>query len=177
MGSNNTIAPATQPDLPLWDTEASDPPRESENRPVLPGQSGSSEEPITFQWPVYQYHGLSFTVDEAGVFPSCPLDRIKAMVDATLRDPNRQQEIALFGQRPWHSRVRPERASCQALDYALGHDVELVARYLPHVSHWFQNDPARADAWTMELRRAYRTRDRERARQLLIEAGVPFTKQ
>ena len=52
MGSNNTIASVTQPDLPLWNTIDDDLPRESERRAALPAQIGQREEPITFQWPV-----------------------------------------------------------------------------------------------------------------------------
>lgn len=73
------------------------------------------------------------------------------------------------------SSVRPESAVSQALDYVFCHDVGQVARYLPSIRPFFEGDPARADAWTLELRQAYARRkiDREPARRLLEEAGVP----
>ncbi len=133
---------------------------------------------VSFDGTRYTYRSLVFTVQEAGVYPSCPLDRIQAMVDATLADEKRREEIRRYGRRLWHSIVRPERAASQALDYAFGHDVQLCARFLPYVSHLFEANPVRADAWTLELRRAYvaslsSAASRETLYRLLREAGVP----
>lgn len=130
---------------------------------------------VTFDGQRYTYRGLTFTVQEAGVYPSCPLERIQAMVDATLADPARRLEIRRYGRRPWHSIVRPERAASQALDYAFGHNIALVALCIPHVSDLFEEDPARADAWTMEVRSAYacRLRDRDLLLRQLRQAGIP----
>ncbi|GCE32116.1 hypothetical protein KDA_76000 [Dictyobacter alpinus] len=165
-----SLAAAEQQDLPLWDEQLTTP----ENKQGAADQVDLGDDRIFFDGQRYHYHGLTFTVEEAGVFPDCPLERIKVMVDATYDDPARQREIARFGRRVWHSRVRPERAASQALDYALGHNVSLVARYLPYVLHVFDEDPARADAWTVDLQRAYgqHKSDREPARRLLEEVGV-----
>ena len=174
MGTKASPGVAEQQDLPLWDDQLT----ASANKQVSAGQVDRADDHLFFDGQRYHYRGLAFTVGEAGVLPDCPLERIKAMVDATYNDPVRQCEIARFGKRLWHSRVRPESAASQALDYALGHNVSLVARYLPYVRHLFDDDPARADTWTVDLQRAYSRHkdDREPARRLLEAAGVPFKK-
>lgn len=175
MGTKTEIGVVEQQDLPLWADQFMD--LEKKQQP-LAGQASHVEEQISFDGQSYRYRGLVFTIDEAGVLLDCPLGRIKAMVNATYADPVRRSEISRFGKRAWHSRVRPESAASQALDYAFCHDVGPVARYLPYVAAFFEGDPSRADAWTLELKQAYARRkiDREPARRLLEEAGVPFRK-
>jgi hypothetical protein len=161
----------------FWQYSSDNQPTGLENEQVQ-RSSDDGHSDVAFDGLHYEYRGLVFTVDEAGVFPECSKERIAAMVDATLADPKRVREIALYGRRVWHSRVRPERAAVQALDYALGHSVAEGARYLRYVDQFFEAEPIRADAWTKELRKAYvqRKMDREPARKLLEEAGVPFKK-
>jgi hypothetical protein len=112
---------------PLWQSTSH---ANDDNRQAKPDSST-----VTLDGQRYTYRGLTFTVQEAGVFSSCPLERIQAMVDATLADPVRQAEIRRYGRRVWHSIVRPERAATQALDYAFGHNVALAALCASHVSH------------------------------------------
>jgi hypothetical protein len=103
--------------------------------------------------------------------------RVCAMLDKVGRDRQRQREVHLYGKRIWHSPYRPESAAQQALDFAFGHDIALVARYMAFIEGFYQTAPAAADAWTLELRQAYsiyrRWHDKQRLKQLLASRGVP----
>ncbi len=118
-----------------------------------------------------------FTPDEALLEASCDPKRVCAMLDTVGHDRLRQREIALYGQRVWHSPYRPESAASQGLDFAFGHDVALVARALSYVEAFYQASPAEADTWTRELRRAYiaycRWRDKQELFRVLASRGIP----
>ena len=162
--------------------------QECEQHPALPTEmlTEQPEGTLSFDGRFYVYDGyalvgdlyvkrhLTFMPDEAGVLADCELDRVRLMVDDVCRDADRQREITRFGKRIWHSRVRPERAVVQALDYAFAHDSVQVNLYLSCAEHLFANDPVRADTWTGELRRAYMQRkmNADPLRRLVEEAGV-----
>lgn len=118
-----------------------------------------------------------FSPDDAGVEPSCDPERVCAMLDKVGRDRQRQREIHLYGKRIWHSLYRPESAAHQALDFAFGHDIALVARYVVSLEEFYQTSPADADVWTLELWDAYsvycRRHDKQRLEQLLVSRGIP----
>jgi hypothetical protein len=115
------------------------------------------------------------TPDEIGVNSSCEPDRVRAMCDTVGANRERQLEIQLFGKRVWHSPWRPEHSWEQGLDWALGHEVELVARLAPLIEPLFRKNPALADTWIQELRRAYLVRrsEPERLHRVLLRASIP----
>jgi hypothetical protein len=102
---------------------------------------------------VFRPRSFLCTHEELGVDPQCDPDRICAMLDAVGASRQRQEEILLYGKRVWHSPLRPEPAWEQALDWAFGHDVQLV-RVLAHEveSFFLQVAPATADTWIQEVR-------------------------
>jgi hypothetical protein len=125
------------------------------------------EEYVIFDGERYHYTGfvlfegryhpkkVMFTPEEAGVFPDCALDRVCAMVDTVGRSESRQQKIARFGQRSWHSPYRTESSANQGIDYIFRHDAELVALILPAVHLLYATSAAYADQWTERMYQAY----------------------
>jgi hypothetical protein len=115
------------------------------------------------------------TPDDIGVESSCEPDRVRAMFDTVGANRERQLEVQIFGKRVWHSPWRPEYSWEQGLDWALGHEVTLVARLAPVIKPLFRNNPALADAWIRELRRAYLAcrSDTERLYHVLLRASIP----
>lgn len=162
------------------------------------GQGGTSSQwapgTITFDGREYRYTGFVldlaapgadcylpktfvFSPDDAGVEPACDPERVCAMLDKVGRDRKRQQEIATYGRRIWHSPYRPEGVAQQALDFAFWHDIALVAKVLPYVHAFYQSLPAEADVWTCELKHAYsaycRWYEQQELVRLLSSRGVP----
>jgi hypothetical protein len=104
------------------------------------------------------------TAEELLVDPQCDPDRIRCMLDAVGASRQRQKEIRLYGKRVWHSPWRTEPAWEQALDWAFGHDVPLVATLAPAAASLFREDPVTADTWIRDLKQAYRIHRFEPAR-------------
>jgi hypothetical protein len=127
-----------------------------------------------------RYHPkkVMFTPEEAGVFPDCALDRVCAMLDRVGRDEVRQQEIARFGQRSWHSPYRPEAAALQGLDYIFRHDAELIGLILPTVHLLYATSAAYADQWTERMCQAYARwctyQESELLQRLMVEGGADY---
>jgi len=118
-----------------------------------------------------------FTCDELDIYPSEPLWRVCASVDAVGRDEGRQAEIKRYGKRAWHSPYRQQDAAMQGLDWIFRHDVELVWACSPYVVGFYAGDAATADRWTRAMYDAYQAfvlhRQRETLLRLLQEVGIP----
>lgn len=157
--------------------------------PCASGVTVQPEGEIAFDGHTYSYRGyvleggayvrktFRFTCDELDIYPSEPLWRVRAMVDAVGRDEGRQAEIRRYGKRAWHSPYRTQDAAAQGLDYILRHDVDLVAACYPYAEGFYAGDAAAADRWTMACYDAYkafvRRGEREALLRLLTETGIP----
>lgn len=123
----------------------------------------------------YLPYEVTFTPAEVDCEETCLPDRIAAMVDLVGRDRVRQEEIARYGRRKWHSPYRPESAPCQALDFAFLHLVQVVEVCLPATTRFFATTSVqRVDSWVEEITSACQQwwYEEERLLLLLAEAGV-----
>jgi len=125
----------------------------------------------------YVRKSARFTCDELDIYPSEPLWRVCASVDAVGRDSGRQAEIKRYGKRTWHSPYRQQDAAMQGLDWIFRHDVELVWACSPYVEGFYAGDAASADRWTMACYDAYQAfvlhQQRATLLRLLAEAEIP----
>jgi hypothetical protein len=125
----------------------------------------------------YVRKSARFTCDELDIYPSEPLWRVCASVDAVGRDAGRQAEIKRYGRRAWHSPYRQQDAPMQGLDWVFRHDVDLVAACYPYVTGFYAADAASADRWTRAMYDAYKAfalhKERAALLRLLAEAEIP----
>ena len=132
-------------------------------------------------WRDEQYSEVTywFTAKEAGVVEWPDLadqrgwfDRLRTMIDAVGRNDERQQEIKRFGPRVWHSVLRPESATMQALDYAFLHNVDLSGLVWRSAEPLFAGDPEVAVTWTVALHEAYLRKQQDRQVILLQQIDL-----